>query len=80
MPARRSGSPITPAGSDTARSARRSPRHVGWPRGGRNCWPIKYFYVVFTLPHALNPLAQGNPRVIYDLKQRYSADDASRRS
>ena len=29
--------------------------------------PIAYFHVVFTLPHALNALAQGNPRVIYRL-------------
>ena len=29
--------------------------------------PIEYFHVVFTLPHALNPLAQGNPRVLYTL-------------
>jgi hypothetical protein len=29
--------------------------------------PLPYFHVVFTLPHALNPLAQGNPRVIYRL-------------
>src|SRR3990170_249746 len=29
--------------------------------------PIEYFHVVFTLPHALNPLAQGNPRVLYNL-------------
>jgi hypothetical protein len=29
--------------------------------------PIEYFHVVFTLPHALNPLAQGNPRVLYPL-------------
>jgi hypothetical protein len=26
---------------------------------------IPYFHLVFTLPHALNPLAQGNPRLIY---------------
>jgi putative transposase/transposase-like zinc-binding protein len=26
--------------------------------------PVEYFHVVFTLPHALNPLAQGNPRVL----------------
>ena len=26
-----------------------------------------YFHVVFTLPHEFNPIAQGNPRVIYDL-------------
>jgi hypothetical protein len=29
--------------------------------------PVEYFHVVFTLPHALNPLAQGNPRVLYTL-------------
>jgi hypothetical protein len=29
--------------------------------------PVEYFHVVFTLPHALNSLAQGNPRVIYNL-------------
>ncbi len=29
--------------------------------------PVPYFHVVFTLPHSLNPLAQGNPRVIYRL-------------
>ena len=27
--------------------------------------PVEYFHVVFTLPHTLNPLAQGNPRVFY---------------
>lgn len=27
--------------------------------------PVPYFHLVFTLPHALNPLAQANPRVIY---------------
>ena len=27
--------------------------------------PVPYFHLVFTLPHDLNPLAQGNPRVIY---------------
>src|SRR6185503_9863148 len=29
--------------------------------------PVEYFHVVFTLPHTLNPLAQGNPRLIYTL-------------
>jgi len=29
--------------------------------------PVEYFHVVFTLPHLLNPLAQGNPRVCYTL-------------
>ena len=28
---------------------------------------MPYFHVVFTLPHSLNALAQGNPRVIYRL-------------
>ena len=36
--------------------------------------PIPYFHVVFTLPHALNALAQGNPRVIYTLLFRTAAD------
>jgi hypothetical protein len=29
--------------------------------------PVPYFNVVFTLPHTLNGLAQGNPRLIYRL-------------
>src|SRR5437773_5689173 len=29
--------------------------------------PVEYFHVVFTLPHALNQLAQGNPRLVYTL-------------
>jgi len=36
--------------------------------------PIPYFHVVFTLPHALNALAQGNPRVVYTLLFRAAAD------
>jgi hypothetical protein len=36
--------------------------------------PIPYFHVVFTLPHALNALAQGNPRAIYTLLFRAVAD------
>jgi len=36
--------------------------------------PIDYFHVVFTLPHALNPLAQGNPRVLYTLLFRAAAE------
>ena len=36
--------------------------------------PIPYFQVVFTLPHDLNALAQGNPRVIYALLFRAAAD------
>src|SRR5215831_662280 len=33
----------------------------------REILPIPYFHVVFTLPHALNPLAQSHPRLIYRL-------------
>ena len=29
--------------------------------------PVPYFHVVFTLPHEINALAQGNPRLIYAL-------------
>jgi len=29
--------------------------------------PVPYFHLVFTLPHELNPLAQGNPRALYGL-------------
>jgi len=29
--------------------------------------PVRYFHLVFTLPHKLNALAQGNPREIYAL-------------
>jgi len=36
--------------------------------------PIPYFHVVFTLPHGLNALAQGNPRVLYALLFRAAAD------
>jgi Putative transposase/Transposase zinc-binding domain len=36
--------------------------------------PIPYFHVVFTLPHDLNALAQGNPRVVYALLFRAAAD------
>jgi hypothetical protein len=36
--------------------------------------PIPYFHLVFTLPHPLNALAQGNPRVIYTLLFRAAAD------
>lgn len=36
--------------------------------------PIPYFHVVFTLPHALNALAQGNPRVVYALLFRAATE------
>jgi hypothetical protein len=34
---------------------------------------VPYFHVVFTLPHQLNPLCQRNPRLLYDLLFRASA-------
>jgi hypothetical protein len=36
--------------------------------------PVPYFHLVFTLPHALNALAQGNPRAIYRLLFQAAAD------
>jgi len=36
--------------------------------------PVPYFHLVFTLPHALNALAQGNPRPIYHLLFQAAAD------
>lgn len=36
--------------------------------------PIEYFHLVFTLPHTLNALAQGNPRVLYSLLFHAVAD------
>jgi len=35
--------------------------------------PVPYFHVVFTLPHALNPLAQARPRLVYALLFRCAA-------
>ena len=36
--------------------------------------PVEYFHLVFTLPHTLNPLAQGNPRVLYSMLFHAVAD------
>ncbi len=36
--------------------------------------PVEYFHLVFTLPHALNALAQGNPWLIYTLLFHATAD------
>ncbi len=36
--------------------------------------PVPYFHLVFTLPHALNGLAQANPRPIYRLLFQAAAD------
>jgi hypothetical protein len=39
-----------------------------WIEARRAEWlPVEYFHVVFTLPHTLKALAQGNPRVLYTL-------------
>jgi hypothetical protein len=40
--------------------------------------PIPYFHVVFTLPHALNPLAQSHPRLIYRLLFQAAASTLTR--
>ena len=34
---------------------------------GREILPVPYFHLVFTLPHALNPLAATSPRRLYAL-------------
>jgi hypothetical protein len=36
--------------------------------------PVEYFHLVFTLPHTLTALAQGNPRLLYTLLFRAAAD------
>jgi len=36
--------------------------------------PVEYFHLVFTLDHKINPLALGNPRLIYGLLLRRVAD------
>jgi hypothetical protein len=40
--------------------------------------PIPYFHVVFTLPHALNPLAQSHPRLLYRLLFQATASTLTR--
>ncbi len=35
---------------------------------------LDYWHPVFTLPHALNPLAQGNPEIIYNLLFRAASE------
>lgn len=36
--------------------------------------PVPYFHLVFTLPHEIKPLAQGNPKVIYGLLFQAASD------
>lgn len=40
----------------------------------RDVLPVDYYHVVFTLPSELRPLALGNPRVVYDILLRASAE------
>jgi hypothetical protein len=40
----------------------------------RRAPPVDYSHVVFTLPHALNALAQGNPKPIYDALCRAASE------
>ena len=58
---------ITSAKTDTVPSARRSPKCAGSKRASASYFLSPYFHCVFTLPHALNSLAQGNPRLLYGL-------------
>lgn len=44
----------------------------------RELLPIEYFHVVFTLPHALNPLAQSHPRLVYRLLLQAAASTLTR--
>ena len=44
----------------------------------REVLPIPYFHVVFTLPHALNPLAQSHPHLIYRLLFQAAASTLTR--
>jgi len=44
----------------------------------RDLLPIPYFHVVFTLPHALNPLAQSHPRLVYRLLFQAAATTLAR--
>ena len=44
----------------------------------RELLPIPYFHVVFTLPHALNPLAQSHPRLVYRLLFQAAASTLAR--
>ena len=40
--------------------------------------PVPYFHLVFTLPHELNALAQGNPRALYATALRRRRPDTAR--
>ena len=44
----------------------------------RDLLPIPYVHVVFTLPHALNPLAQSHPRLVYRLLFQAAATTLAR--
>ena len=60
-PAALSASPTTPAATGTAPSASAWPRERWLAARRKELLPVEYFHVVFTLPHALNPLAQHIP-------------------
>ena len=40
----------------------------------RDVLPVEYFHVVFTVPHDLNPLFRGNPRLLYGLLFKASSE------
>jgi len=41
---------------------------------GKELLPVRYFHVVFTLPHQLSPLLLQNKQLLYDLLFRASAE------
>ncbi|MEY9536176.1 hypothetical protein ABIA19_006029 [Sinorhizobium fredii] len=65
-----STSPIIPARTGTARSARGLRRETGWP----HLLPVEYFHVVFTVPAEIAQIAYSNKKVVYDLLFRASAE------
>ncbi len=45
----------------------------GWKPARPTCWPVPYFYVVFTLPEPIAAIALQNKRVVYDILFRSTA-------
>jgi hypothetical protein len=57
----------------TVRSAKGAARAKWMDAEQATLLPVEYFHVVFTLPHALNPLLRVNPRRLYSLLFRTAA-------
>ena len=60
-------SPITPAATAIARSARPVRHNAGSRRARPICLPVDYYHVVFTLPAPISAIAYYNKAVIYGL-------------